>query len=217
MDYDYISKQIAVYKTDKKLLELNCKLKLAPPDYYAHIHAEGDTNADGTRESSRIGLVLLDYSEGKDKKISAFVNISPAITDYIFSALQNRQASFSMQEEKILPNADAKTGRNKVTKLRIIRAEKNKDGQVRNYPWYVEIENGTAVAAKTAKGGTYAKKGSFTSESKVFINISDKDMYELFYTATHLIANWEAAYAPANIVESEIMLEQLLEAKKATG
>lgn len=34
-----IDNQIAVYKTNKKLCEFNDKLKVAPVEYYGHIHA----------------------------------------------------------------------------------------------------------------------------------------------------------------------------------
>ena len=38
-EHGYISRQISVYKTDKKLVEFLDKLKPAPTDYYAHIHS----------------------------------------------------------------------------------------------------------------------------------------------------------------------------------
>ena len=37
-----IQNQIAVYKTNKKLVEFNDKLKAAPVEYYGHIHAQGE-------------------------------------------------------------------------------------------------------------------------------------------------------------------------------
>lgn len=47
MDEQRIQKQIAIYMTDKKLCEFNDKLKLAPVDYYAHVHAQGEKQEDG--------------------------------------------------------------------------------------------------------------------------------------------------------------------------
>ena len=38
-EQNYISRQITVYKTDKKLIEFIDKLKPAPTDFYAHIHS----------------------------------------------------------------------------------------------------------------------------------------------------------------------------------
>ena len=42
-----VSKQIVVYKTDKKLLELNDKLKPASKLFPAHIHAMGEGSGEG--------------------------------------------------------------------------------------------------------------------------------------------------------------------------
>ena len=58
MDEQRIQKQIAIYMTDKKLCEFNDKLKLAPVDYYAHVHAQGEKQEDGSRQRSCIGMVL---------------------------------------------------------------------------------------------------------------------------------------------------------------
>ena len=55
MNEDYISNQIAVYKNSKTLLEFQDKLKVAPINSYAHIHAGGETGADGRRTHSLIG------------------------------------------------------------------------------------------------------------------------------------------------------------------
>lgn len=58
-----IDNQIAVYKTNKKLCEFNDKLKVAPVEYYGHIHAQGE-KVGQSRSRSCIGIVLQDYSKG---------------------------------------------------------------------------------------------------------------------------------------------------------
>ena len=50
--------------TNKKLCEFTDKLKPAPIEYYAHMHAQGEEQADGIRAYSCIGVVLQDYSNG---------------------------------------------------------------------------------------------------------------------------------------------------------
>ena len=57
-----VSGQIAVYKTDKALLELMDNLKPASYLFPAHIHASGDVSEVGER--SLIRLNMLDYSKG---------------------------------------------------------------------------------------------------------------------------------------------------------
>ena len=61
---EFISRQISVYKTDKKLVELIDKLNPAPLELYAHIHARGDDAGDNRRVYSNIGIILQDYSAG---------------------------------------------------------------------------------------------------------------------------------------------------------
>ena len=79
MNEDYISNQIAVYKNSKTLLEFQDKLKVAPITSYAHIHASGETGADGRRIHSLIGILMKDYSKGTgDKAVTVCANISPA-------------------------------------------------------------------------------------------------------------------------------------------
>lgn len=48
-EQNYISRQITVYKTDKKLIEFIDKLKPAPTDFYAHIHSFGDKDEEGVK------------------------------------------------------------------------------------------------------------------------------------------------------------------------
>lgn len=65
MEDNRIQNQIAIYMTNKKLCEFTDKLKPAPIEYYAHMHAQGEEQADGIRAYSCIGVVLQDYSNGK--------------------------------------------------------------------------------------------------------------------------------------------------------
>ena len=58
-EQNYISRQITVYKTDKKLIEFIDKLKPAPTDFYAHIHSFGDKDEEGVKQTSCIGSAGL--------------------------------------------------------------------------------------------------------------------------------------------------------------
>ena len=49
MEDNRIQNQIAIYMTNKKLCEFTDKLKPAPIEYYAHMHAQGEEQADGIR------------------------------------------------------------------------------------------------------------------------------------------------------------------------
>lgn len=53
MEDNRIQNQIAIYMTNKKLCEFTDKLKPAPIEYYAHMHAQGEEQADGIRAYAR--------------------------------------------------------------------------------------------------------------------------------------------------------------------
>ena len=83
-DYSRLtSRQIAVYKTDKALLELVDSLKPAGTAYPAHIHASGEEDEEGY---SLIRLQMVDYSAGTGQKsVSVYANISPDEALYLYS------------------------------------------------------------------------------------------------------------------------------------
>ena len=212
----YISRQITVYKTDKKLIEFIDKLKAAPTEFYAHIHSFGDKDEDGVRQTSCIGITLQDYSKGTgNQNIRVMANISPDEAEYILLHLKNKSLDFELKQEKIFGEPD-KNGRAKVTKLRILRMEMGKDGKKRTYPWYVEIGNGTGVKAKTDKGGFFIKSDSYKEEGKVFININDLDFFKLMNRVSRYINAWEQTVAPHVIMSGKQAIAEAQESNENT-
>ena len=200
---DYISNQIAVYKNSKTLLEFQDKLKVAPINSYAHIHAGGETGADGRRTHSLIGILMKDYSKGTgDKAITVCANISPKEAKFILSRLTAGFQEYTFQQDKIFGDKDEQ-GYAKVSKVRIIRATKDSKGAARKLPWYVEVENGKGIPQKNANGGTYMKANSFVSTGKVYANLSDLDLFDLLSSVSSYIDCWEHAIAPALITKAK--------------
>lgn len=191
---DKVSTQIAVYKTDKQLLELSHKLKRAGWKYPAKIHASGDETED--RNRSLIGLNMLDYSAGagEGKTISVFFNLSPEQIRYLYSRISVPINNFDFQKEKIFGTPD-ENGLELVTKLHITQYAKDKEGKLRTYPWFVTIENGKGRTVRTALGGTYCAKGSFVLTGKVGIYLKDEDWFVLLCKAVSLIDAFEKEYA----------------------
>ena len=114
MGDQYISRQISVYKTNKKLVEFIDKLKVAPKKYYAHVHAMGDKDPSGNKQISCIGVVLQDYTNGTGNQIVRVeANISPSEAEYIFTQVKNGISKFEFQQEKIFGQPD-KDGRFRV-------------------------------------------------------------------------------------------------------
>lgn len=203
MNEDYISNQIAVYKNSKTLLEFQDKLKVAPINSYAHVHAGGETGADGRRTHSLIGILMKDYSKGTgDKAVTVCANISPKEAKFILSRLTAGFSEYTFQQDKIFGDKDEQ-GYAKVSKVRIIRATKDSKGAARKLPWYVEVENGKGVPQKNANGGTYMKPNSFVSTGKVYANLSDLDLFDLLSSVSSYIDCWEHAIAPALITKAK--------------
>lgn len=192
----FISRQITKYATNKKLIEFTDKMRAPAVDFYAHIQANGDKDKDGKNINSLIGITMLDYSAGTGgKTVSVDANVSPDELLYVFSKLQQGVESFEFTQEKIFGEADDK-GKSSVTKLKIIRATKDKNGKPRNYPWYVQIENGKGIKSQNATGGFYMQGGTYEMEKSVFININDVDMFKLLSRVSSFVSVWELTYAP---------------------
>ena len=116
MENRWIQKQIAIYMTNKKLVEFNDKLKPAPIEYYAHIHAQGEKAGDGSRPRSCIGMVLQDYSNGTgEKTVRVMANLSPEFFRYALSRVQLGVEHFEFTEDKIFGKPD-ENGMSYVTK-----------------------------------------------------------------------------------------------------
>lgn len=212
----YISKQIAKYATTKKLIEFNDKLRLPPLECYAHVQATGDKNQEGKNVNSLIGITMLDYSKGTgDKTVTVDANISPDELMYVYSKLNQGVEKFEMSQDKIFGEPDG-TGKCRVTKLKIMRATVDAEGKKRNYPWYIQIENGKAVKAKNEKsGGSYIKANTYTEEAKVSVNINDFDFYKMLSRVQSYINVWELTYAPKRIRQAkEIMFNNAKENEK---
>lgn len=194
MGKEYISNQISVYKTNKKLIEFKDKLKYSSVLNYAHIHSYGEKDENGRNINSNIGVLLQDYSNGTgEKTVRVEFNMSPSDVKYVFSRLNLGQANFELNQEKISPIQN-ENGRNFVSKLIIKRASVGTDGKPRNYPWTIAVENGYGMAAKAQTGGTYIMANSYKPEKKVAININDQDLFKLLDRVTTFINVWESYY-----------------------
>lgn len=203
MDDFRIQRQIAIYMTNKKLCEFNDKLKPAPVDYYAHLHAQGEKQGNGGKQRSCIGMVLQDYSNGTGSKtVRVTANLAPEFFSYALSRVSIGVETFEFSEEKIFGEPDAQ-GLSMVTKTSIRRASVGQDGKPRNYPWCIMVENGRAVKEKTAMGGFHIKKGTYCKGHSVFVNINDYDFFKLMQQTSRYIAAWELTNGPKRIREAQ--------------
>ena len=208
MDNGKINQQIAIYMTNKKLCEFNDKLKAAPVEYYAHIHAQSEKIPGTARQRSCIGMVLQDYSNGTgNATIRVAANLPPEFFSYALSRVSQGVEVFDYYEEKIFGTPDEQ-GYSSVTKASIKRASYGQDGQPRKYPWCIQAENGKAIKEETSTGGIHMKKGTYKKERSVFVNISDYDFYRLMLQTSRYINAWELTIAPKRIREAQQLLEK---------
>lgn len=195
-DQQNISNQIAVYQTNKKLIEFLDKLNPAFPTRYAHIHGSGD-DGNGNRVYSLIGMVLLDYSNGTgDHTIRVTANLAPEEIAYLYEQCRQNVETIDFRRDKIFGSVEGAPERGIVTKTAFRRMSVGSDGKPRNYPWYVEVQNGSALKGRGATGGTYIQPNSYSLDATVGINLTDYDMFTLLHKVTRYIKIWEMAFGP---------------------
>ncbi len=209
---NYVSKQIAVYKTGKALIEFNDKLNTAPEENYAHIHAKGE-ELFGVKQYSLIGIVMQDYSKGTgDNSVRVTANISPEQAQFIFSKVAIPVKEFYFYSEKIFGIPD-KEGYSQMAKTTIKRAPNGADGKPSRYPWQVFIENGKGKQQKTEIGGISAQKGSYVCTAKVGIYINDEDFFTLFCRVDSFIKIFETTYGCKLVKDGRKMYSDIIAEK----
>ena len=212
-----VSTQIAVYKTDKKLVEFIDKLRPASVENYAHLHATTEEDGEGKKLYSLIGMVMQDYSNGTgDKLVRVYANLSPDDVGFLLSRLTAGFQDVDFSQDKIFGKPDA-SGQSTVTKVLIKRAMIGTDGKPRKFPWYFCIENGTGIAAENKSGGKYIQKNSYKKQLQVFANLSDQDAYRLFNRVVQYVKAWELTTGPALIRQAALQLAAQREAKNQQG
>lgn len=188
-----ISRQIAVCKNDKALLELVDSLKPSCARFPARIHAAGEKEEDGER--SLIRLQMVDYSKGTgENSVKVHANISPEEACYLYSRVSGGVENFSFGADKIFGKAEEE-GFSIVTRLHIARYAKDKAGREREYPWHVSIQNGIGIPQKNKNGGTFCQKDSYVVKKEAAMFLKDLDMFRLFYRADAWIKAFEQEHA----------------------
>lgn len=201
---EFDSNQIAKVQSAKKLVEFNDQLAIVKPNKYARIHA--GTNEGYTSYPSRIGVKLLDYSNGTGTNtITLTANLKPTSISFLFEIVKRfmlKAADYKWVQQRIHANkTDAKTGFAPVQTLTIERRYKAQDGSVLRNPWKIQIENGQGIPQTTQNGGTQIKPGSYKRDTFAYMMISDEDMFGLFYDTQRYINLWEMAYGIPTIKE----------------
>ena len=201
-----ITGQIAVHKTDKKLLEFIDNLNPAPLEDYAAIHA-GATRPyekDGQRVYSVIRIVAQDYSRKGEPSVRAKVNIAPEDALFFADAARAGAKDIKFEAVKIFGSPD-NNGLCPMTKLWITRSDTTTDGEILKHPWKVSIENGRGRKAHGKNGGAYCQSGSYVVEKKVLLNFTDYEFYKLLCAVERYIRIWEIVHGAKLVKDGRSM------------
>lgn len=126
----------------------------------------------------------------KTISLEQLAKVGAALRDIDFKIPNVQDVNFT--SDKIIAAKKDKNGRAPVTRLNISRTVADpKTGELRRYPWYVRITNGTAEPNQTTTGGTAYKGNTFTMISEVFVNLTDEDMYRCLSDVVNFIGLWE--------------------------
>lgn len=187
----FYSRQIAVYKTSKSLLEFLDSMKPASVYNYAKIHAGtgGEGEMWGSHKlKSRIKMRIGYYVEKPAQFAEA--NLEPWEIKYIFECCKQQLVGDIISQTKIIGAAAGEDGRSPVTKVSISRLlEEN--GVPRKLPWKVVIENGTGIAKTTTTGGTACQSGSYKSDKRLQVALTDYEMFKQLSQVVAFIEAWE--------------------------
>ena len=209
----FVQNSIAVYKTDKKLIEFRDKLNPSMCDNYAELQGHDSTNG-ANKVYSNIGVILLDYSNGTGSNtIQVSVNIRPEDIFWIQNALLLSKPDFQLEQTKIFGYPD-QNGYSQMTKINVMGADKDRNGNARRYQWCISAENGVGIAQHTQIGGTYCQSGTYQTQRKAYINLNDYDMFRLVNRTARYIQQFENAYCPAVIRQGRNAYEQMLNQKR---
>ena len=206
MQNERITGQIAVHKTNTKLIEFIDNLNPAPTTDYASIHARAarQNEHEGKRVYSTIRLVAQDYSRKGELSVRVRVNISPAEVFFLASAIKYGAVhGFTYESVKIYGKPD-ENGYSPVTKLWVTRFKTNEATAYKvNQPWRVDIENGRGIKAVDENGGLFCQPGTYVQEKKVFVTLSDFEFFSLIVAVERFVNLWEYAHAPTLIREGQ--------------
>lgn len=205
--------QIAKIQTSKKLIAFYDKLRLAPIEHYAQLHAKGE-EISGTKTNSLIGISIQDYSNGtgQNNTIVQF-NLTPEQIQFLLTRIEAGFQEFEWSSDKIFGTPDA-NGYSIAQKFIITRHSLKQDGSVSNNPWFISISNGHGIRVQNRMGGYYMKGGSYQQEKSAFINLNDMDLYTLLKRTDSFIRNWEMLSAYQTIYQGQQAYAQYLASLK---
>lgn len=136
-------------------------------------------NAYGEGVQGKVKITIQDYTKGKgDNSIYANFNLELSDFYYLYERAKISNLPETLRRTKIIgwekESSGEYVGLSPTSKLVISRTAKTADGQTRNYPWEINIQNGFAKAMPGKMAGTfYEGSGTFQVIKEATMKFTD--------------------------------------------
>lgn len=190
-NYDEVSNQCAVIRTNDRTLAFYPNLELPSTNHY------------GEGIQGKVKIVLNDYSAGKGDN-AKFCSFNLDIRDVYFLYEKAKMSHMTVPYTltKIVGARVEPSGRfaglSPVSRLSITRTAQASDGSPMRMPWKISIINGFAKAGKGRVAGTYFEtKGTFVMDKESSMALTDADFLDIFTKISNYIKTYEMlVYVP---------------------
>ena len=143
-----------------------------------------ELNSYGEGVQGKVKVTIQDYTKGKgDNSIFASFNLDLSDFYYLFQRAKISNMSDPLRRTKIIGWEKEKAGKfaglSPTSKVTISRVPKTADGQPKNYPWIITIQNGYAKAMPGKVAGTfYEGSKTFQVVKEASMQFTDVDFLE---------------------------------------
>ena len=203
------AQEVYVFQNSKKTLAVKNGLQLAVWDVYSRIHNPGGKKGKSEKSGgypSTLKFTAIE-KDGANSKIVSF-NLSPTDVRLLFFKFERlRNSEFEWTADRLHAYNKSADGRCPMNRMSISRIPNNSKGEPYRSPWFIKIQNGTAIPVEMDTGSIMAKKGSWKEEVTVTVMLSDDDYFRCLSTCVRAIELWEQAYAIPHIRKGDTMVK----------
>lgn len=203
------AQEIYVFQNSKKTLAVKNGLQLAIWDVYSRIHNPGGKKGKSEKSGgypSTLKFTAIE-KDGDNSKIVSF-NLSPSDVRLLLFKLERlRSSTFEWAADRLHAYNKSGDGRCPMYRMSISRIPANSKGESYRSPWFVKIQNGTAIPIEMDTGSIMAKKGSWKEDESVTVMLTDEDYFRCLSTCVRAIELWEEAYAIPHIRKGDTLVK----------
>lgn len=211
----------------RKLYEIAKQRLVAPPVYSQalEITQQGKTAAEAAYKKCRkaYGSLQAAIKSGQTNALTDVLNEIAAAgsqANSAYTAITAKPvpaAQVEHEEVKVNPYAPKnEKGKSYVTQLQISRQGFTKNGEPRNYTWFITITNGYANETKQALGGVSYDASSFEKTAEVQMTASDYDFFRVMSSVNAYISLFEQTYGLSLLAQGRAAIDAQIQERMAT-